>query len=242
MRMVGTDDCSMATVLRDLLDLLLPRDCVGCGQADSVLCPQCTAALDVEPVYCGHISWLGGEVTCWAVAAYRDIVRIALLAYKERRVHDLVVPFAIALAGVVVRIFGLRPSVGQVALVPIPSTRAAARSRGGDHVRRLAVHTAHRLGTMGLAARVHPLLEVARHRPDSVGQSADDRRASVAGTFQRAPSRAGPDPPDDAVVLVLDDLVTTGATMTEAVGVLASAGVVPAGALALAWTPLRAGT
>ncbi len=133
----------------------------------------------------------------------------------------------------------------RVVLVPVPTAPAAIRARGGDHARGLAVAAARELRRRGMEVRVASLLAVRGRRQDSVGLDAAARRANVAGAFQlrgRMSGRGGGpgagDRPAGDLVLV-DDLVTTGATLAEAARVLAAARVPVLCAAAVAATERR---
>jgi predicted amidophosphoribosyltransferase len=157
-------------------------------------------------------------------------VRAALLAYKERGRRDLVAPLADLLA---TSVFGVldqqRAPPGRVLLVPVPSVRSAAAVRGGDHVARLARRTAVRTGL-----RVAPdALALTRSPQDSAGLGIAERAANLAHAMvARSPAvRAG--------AVVVDDIVTTGATLGEAARALAAAGWPVIGAAVVAATPRR---
>ncbi len=133
------------------------------------------------------------------------------------------------------------PRAGLIWLVPVPSSAQAVRARGGDHLRTLALVAARELRRTGRPARVAPLLVTHGRRLDSVGLDAEDRRANVAGGFRL--SRRFDSAPrfgsGDALVLV-DDLVTTGATLAEAARTLA-AGDWPVRRAAVLAAPARHG-
>nr|MDQ3764433.1 ComF family protein [Actinomycetota bacterium] len=119
-------------MLRPLLDLLLPVECAGCGLPGAVLCPDCEvlvrAPVRVYPPCCAA----GPPV--YALGAYRGRLRAVLLAYKERGRRDLAGPLGGALAAALLQLRsqpGRRPS--GICLVPVPSRRAAAARRGGQH-------------------------------------------------------------------------------------------------------------
>jgi len=100
--------------------------------------------------------------------------------------------------------------------VPLPSSAAALRARGRDHVRELTTRAVAELTAGGLASAEARLLRRQGRVRDSAGLSARERRANLAGTFvlRRAAPR-------DAVLVLVDDVVTSGATLCEAAAVLA---------------------
>ncbi|GAA4422721.1 amidophosphoribosyltransferase [Actinokineospora soli] len=116
-------------------------------------------------------------------------------------------------------------------LVPAPSRGADLRRRGGNHVQLAVERAAGVLRGDGWVVGVAPMLRLRGGR-DSVGLGRVARRANLAG---RVWVRGGVPPRGDPVVLV-DDVVTTGATVAACVGALAGAGVRVSAALALTAT------
>ncbi|MDT4912695.1 MAG: hypothetical protein QOC66_1823 [Pseudonocardiales bacterium] len=206
--------------LAALIDLVLPRRCVGCGSVLGLLCPLC---LPTEPV-------LAAGSGTWAAAAYDGPIRTALLAYKERGRRDLAGPLAALLArSARVAAEAGRGPPGRVVLVPVPSARSAVAARGGDHVlrlaRRVASATGLRIARDGLA--------LTRSVRDSAGLDSGERSVNLAEAMSARPA------PPGMSALVVDDIVTTGATLREARRALATAGWPVVGAAVVAATPRR---
>ena len=208
-------------VLAALADLLLPRECAGCGVPGAVLCRRCTALLAV-PHLAQPRRFPAGFPPTVAAGAYDGPVRPAVNAFKERGRAELARPLGAALALAVAGVLaGLSAPPGPVRLVPVPSSTAALRARGRDHVRELTARAVAELRAAGVPAAEARLLRRSGRAADSAGLSAAQRRTNLAGTFALRPGSS--ELPATAVLVVVDDVVTSGATLTEAAAVLASA-------------------
>jgi predicted amidophosphoribosyltransferase len=161
------------------------------------------------------------------------VLRNLVLAYKERRRHDLADPLGDLLARVVLAALDGAPE--PVWLVPIPSGRAAARERGGQHVHRLTIRAARSLRAAGVRAHAVPALRVAAASRDSAGLTAAERARNIRGTFAVRPRQLRP----GGSVVLADDIVTTGATLAEAARTMAAGGRRPVAAAVLVATPKR---
>ncbi|MEZ5117138.1 MAG: hypothetical protein R2737_12810 [Candidatus Nanopelagicales bacterium] len=257
---------SWVAALRDLVeaavDLVLPRVCVGCGVPGRSACAPCRRGWEgpgrrQDPDPCPP-----GLPPVHVAAVYRGGVRAAVIAHKERGERPLTGTLGRAL-GAAVRsaVAGAPggrgpgrdvPSPRRVVLVPVPTSRRAIAERGDDSVLLMARSAARVLRTEGLDARVVRALRPRGRRRDQAGLSATERRDNLAGAFgpRRPAARlaaAVREAPDAApLVLVVDDLVTTGATAREAVRALTAAGVPVAAVAAVAaprrrWRPARGG-
>jgi len=175
---------------------------------------------------------------CVAAGPYAGELRAALLAYKERGRHALARPLGSLLATAVAE---LAPRDAPVLLVPVPSTAAAVRARHGDHMARLAAHAVRRLGEAGWQAGLARLLK-ASPRPDSASLSVAERAAAAESSLRIRSARIGfprHATPEKCTLVVVDDIVTTGATLAAVTARLGETNVQVTGAAVLAATRLR---
>ncbi|WP_328771150.1 ComF family protein [Streptomyces sp. NBC_00286] len=209
---------------QDLTDLVLPAVCGGCGRPRAVLCPGCRAALmGAAPRRARPMPEPPGLPVVHASAPYEDEVRAALLAHKERGALMLAGPLGVALAGAVRASLasGGGPG-GPVLLVPVPSARRAVRARGHDPVRRIALAAAGELRQAGTPARVLAVLRQRRAVADQSGLNSRQRMDNLAGALEVAAGGARLLAEGGRAVLV-DDLMTTGASLAEAARALRAA-------------------
>lgn len=215
-----------------MLDLFLPLECGGCGAASTRWCPRCARELTVrddEPHLVTPRTDPG--IPVFAMGRYAGARRRAVVAAKEHGRSDLLPPLANALSGGLERLLTWGIVVAPLIIVPAPTRRSAARRRGGDPVTRIAMRA-----TTGLPdVTTIPVLRLRAWARDSVGLSGGDRQRNLAGRIRltRAGTRrlAGGGAGD---VVLVDDVVTTGATATESVRTLRDAGVAVAAMLAVA--------
>lgn len=125
---------------------------------------------------------------------------------------------------------GPAPAARKLCLVPAPSRPSASRVRGGPHVERLAEAAASVLAGRGFEVAVAPALELAGSARDAVGLGHAQRAANLAGRLR---FRHAGRPPPGFPVVVLDDVVTTGATAAACVHALAAEGIAVSAVLAL---------
>lgn len=211
----------MRAVAAELADLALPRTCAGCGVPRAVLCPGC-AALLATPRPAAPRRFPAGFPPAAAAGAYAGPVRPAVLAFKERDRAELAGPLGAALALAVAAVVTAVPGDGDrpVLLVPVPASRAGLRARGRDHVAELAGRAAAELTAAGARARPARLLRRRGRVADSAGLSVAQRRANLAGSFAAVRHPV----PADALLVLVDDVVTSGATLTEAAAALVAGG------------------
>jgi predicted amidophosphoribosyltransferase len=208
------------------LDLVVPQQCAGCGAPGVVWCRHCAVA-------CGGASLrVPGAVPARAACEHAGPAGRAVVAFKDDQVRRLSRPLSELLARAAndaladARV----PRGVPVWVVPVPSRRSAVRSRGADHTAVLAGRAARELRRSGIPAHRCPGLEHVRGSRDQVGLTREQRTRNVAGSL-----RALDLPP--GVIVVVDDVTTTGATLAEARRALVVAGREVACTATVTWSP-----
>jgi len=224
-----------------LVDLVLPTVCGGCGiGGEGQLCRVCALGLaGLEPVPARPTPAPAGLPGCVAVGGYEGPLRGLILAYKERQAHRLAAPLGGHL-GRAVAVCAGRRGVALV-LVPVPATASAVRERHGDHVLRLARYCVRVVRRQGHPAVIVACL-AARPKADSSTLSSAERARAAEAAFRPRPAalrRVAAAQRRGAKVIVLDDVMTTGATLAAVTHVLARAGVRVDGAATVAATRRR---
>jgi len=223
-------DGSLGDVLDAGLDLMLPRQCGGCGAPATGWCAGCAAQLAVGPGEPRLASpRLDPQVPVFALGRYAGARRQAIVAVKERGRTDLIAPLALTLALALDRLLCWRMLELPLTIVPAPTRPSAARRRGGDPIRRIAAAASARHPGMTVA----PALRMRALTRDSVGLGSGARERNIAGRVllnRRRLTAAG----RGGDVLLVDDVVTTGATLAESVRVLRNGGFPVAAALVIA--------
>lgn len=184
-----------------LASACLGCQCLGCGRPGMPWCPDCLQWLLDAP----EPQALPGSGTTIACCRYTGCVPDAVVGFKDRNVRSLGPVLGDILA------LGVQQLDVEGLLVPAPSAPAAVRRRGFDHTAQLAVHAARRLG---LPTRT---LLKSRRRKDQAGLSPAARRRNLEGSMW-VPLRS------EEAVIIIDDVRTTGATLTECERALRAAG------------------
>lgn len=222
-----------ARVLRFGGELILGAHCPGCGRAGLGICAGCRLAITTPPLLVAALP--SGLPAVVAAGRYDAELRRLLLAAKERDSLGAVPVLGERLAAATARLVLERPQLGDgpVLLVPVPTAPSAIAQRGLDLTLSLARLAGRQLRRAGLDVRVVAGLRLVRRPTDQAELGRAGRLANLTGAFAARRLPAGE-------LVVVDDIVTTGATLVEAVRALAASGREPAGAVTVAATMRRA--
>ena len=200
-------------MLHRVLDLLYPPKCTFCGkllsQEETDLCRQCREDAPVFRKANFRISFVAGWTCVWY---YKDTVRESLLRYKFSHRRNYASAYGRALA-MQLQTSGF-DDFDVLTWVPVSGLRKW--KRGYDQVELLAKAVARELGVTAV-----PCLKKRRNnRPQSRITGAAQRRANVLGMYRITDSEII----RDQRILLLDDIITTGATVSECAKTLLLAG------------------
>lgn len=215
-----------------LLATIAPHLCFGCGFEGTALCDSCKYDIGLEQyercIVCGQLSAQGvcarhrlAYSRAWCVGERRDALERLIDAYKFERVRAA----ASELAELLHRRLPEFPT--NTIVVPVPTVSGHIRQRGYDHALLLARRFA-RLRGLSTAPLLRRVGNATQH-----GSSKAERLTQAQRAFQVS---SGVDP--TATYLVIDDIITTGATLDWATKRLAEAGARQIFVAALAKQPL----
>ncbi len=203
-----------------LISIFVPHECLGCGAEGSVLCAACQNLLPALPERCYHCRKLSpGGVTCRSchrtskltavhvATEYGDLAKTVVWRLKFSHARQA----AEAMANAVAERITLPDDV---LLVHVPTASSRVRQRGFDQAQLLARPLSRRYGLPHLSC----LARIGQSR--QVGASRNERLRHITGAFRL---KSGYDVRGTHVVLV-DDVLTTGATLDAAAAVLKRSG------------------
>jgi ComF family protein len=197
-----------------LLDLLMPPACAGCGRSGSLLCDRCVGAF--APPFLAEDRFVAPDagvvlgdalVLALAAFAYAGPMRRALAALKYSGASRLAPMLARAATPSLRTLLAIS---GPAMLVPVPVHAERRRERGYNQAELIA----RALGpAVPLLERVRPTTK--QHRLDRAA-----RLANLRGAFRVAADVSVP-----SVAVLVDDIITTTATLEACASVLRAAGV-----------------
>jgi ComF family protein len=208
-------------ILDEILALLYPTSCIQCGQSGPTICPRCEGELSTSR----SIFALSG-VPLYTALHYNEAAAHLILAAKEDNDRSA----AKYLAGLIAMRFGRlhrENPFEQYLLIPVPSSRAADYRRGFAHTVLLSKLAAEEIAREhGVQAEVRPILMPARKVADQSRLNARERAINLDHAFQVKKGWRGPlseGMREGIGIIVVDDLVTTGSTISEAIRALREA-------------------
>lgn len=215
------------------MDLAVPPSCAACGRPDTALCGSCRSELEssrwsagprlVTPTPCPT-----GLPPVVASTAFAGTAARLVVAHKDRDRRDCAPVLARLLAASIEGALSLHPTLagslargdGPLLVVPVPSSARARRTRGDAPLVDLARRAVRGFPRDEVA--LAQALSVRRRVADQAGLGAAARAANLEHAFAVRPRWHGH--VTRLPCLLVDDVLTTGATLTEAARALRAAG------------------
>lgn len=211
----------MTSLPERAISIIAPNHCFGCSKESNILCDaclhgECAESLDTcflcsKPTAAGQVCQACKAHTTlghvWVATEYRGVIRQVIRAYKFGRLQAAHRPLASAIDAHL-------PYLEDVTVAHIPTATNRVRQRGYDHAKLLAQEVARRRSWR------HATLLRRRHNLRQVGSGRAERLQQAQGAFE-------PIRPIDVAgrhILLIDDVVTSGATLMAAAGALSAAG------------------
>lgn len=240
---------SVTRIARTLVGLVAPPVCAGCGVTGQHVCETCARLLHHQPRPHRPCPMPPGLPPVLALTDYSGPVRQIITAWKERGQRSVAPVLAAALTDALVwtwsadavaagcdvpwRPVGSRP---ELFVVPVPGSRAARRRRGEDAWGRVVEMACREVRSRGIPTTLMRCLTLQRQPRDQAGLSARERRANLSGAMAARVPSTGWRSPSTSLIVLVDDIVTTGATLAEAGRALRQAGFEPPRAIVLSAT------
>ena len=203
----------MFNSLKSLKELIFSKACISCSVPQFWLCPSCLAGWNTN-VKKSSI----GSKPIYFKSDYTSKTASVILAAKEGNDLNAIALLASAISqSIVFSTLDLRVN-GIITLITIPSSSSAIRRRGRDHINILAQHVLKNLEEKSITAYYAPILFQKKSTKDQSALSSRQRMENTKGNFVVKSCEI----PQGAIYLI-DDLITTGASMLEGVRALSEA-------------------
>lgn len=206
-----------AVAMSSLLDLFTPSECLICSSIGLRVCKKCSATLSADARMV-----IRGNLVGFAAAPYNQEVRKVLRSFKELGESSLAKTLAGPMASLLGCIHG-----GPITITPIPGNRTSTLERGYNPPEVLARE-------IGLLVPSVEFLSLLRKTRSTLDQSKLKPGERIKNQANSVVSSVG-----QRSVVIIDDIVTTGATIRAAAEALESAGHTVLGFITFAETELK---
>ena len=210
-----------------LSELIFPSRCLGCRQLGIGICSQCRSSWHPH-IYRSNVFASGFIFPVYSAVTYSPVAQKVLLGAKEAALHDADQLIQQALTHSLAYFYS---EIGIADLVPIPSRKINTRKRGRDFI----LEQTYELSQQP-SVQVRAVLSHARRVKDQTTLNSRSREINLSQSMKCANQVESSNIP----VIIIDDLVTSGATLREAGRALSAAGYKVIGAVtACVAKPLR---
>jgi ComF family protein len=211
-------------IFEELLNIILPTRCIWCRELGSAICNQCSFKIN-QPVRTVHRIGING----YAINEYSDDIATLISEFKETPQSSLASFISTAMIPALKNF-----DLDNVVLVPMPSKKKSFAKRGFNPAQLLARQVSKKLfSQFGIRVRVYNCLQITRDVNDQAALSGSARRINLNGSMSSLNIPIG------YSAILIDDVITSGATLREAKRSLLAAGAQVLGFVTFAETPPR---
>ena len=221
-----------------ILDLFFPKKCLGCGKANIYICDDCFNKIEINPnntcFFCGKITWQGRicleckkenylDRLIFATEYANPLVRELIKSFKYYFAQELAIPLSKLLIKTLETFdFSARggPALGwqsisnfQFLIIPVPLHKRRERFRGFNQAELLAREIA---DYFKIPVSTHVLKRKLHSYPQAKIKDMEKRRINLENVFEINPEQLV----EGKIVILIDDVITTGATLIEAAKIL----------------------
>ena len=207
-----------------LSEILFPSRCIGCSRLGISICSDCRTNWHPH-IYRREISVLGVNYPVFSAVQYSPIASRVLLSAKESQIAaaDQLISQALRHS---FKLFINR--FGSGTLVSVPSRKSATRKRGRDFLKEITLDLANEM-------KLPAAFPLSHHRKvrDQSQLNFEERSQNISGALEVSSHFSALNAPGNIApkLIVIDDLITTGATLVEAIRALRTAGFSVLGAV-----------
>ena len=200
----------MLKSIASLKELIYPVICISCYSAGIKICSKCLLMWRINPVKSNI-----GKYPLYYSADYNEFTGSVILAAKESANKDAIDLLASSITSSIVLAIKNLNIYQPIELITIPSQHVANRRWGRDHIEDLAKVVISKLEAMGITALYLPLLIPSKKIQDQSKLNSQQRKANIYQAFLVRKSEIS-----IKGVVLIDDLVTTGASILEGIRAL----------------------
>lgn len=203
----------MLKSIQSLKELIYPNICLSCNALGATICHSCSKYWLAKP----NKSKIENKYLFF-VTTYDKYTSAIILAAKESGSREAVKLIARSITSSIsfaMLNLGISPPIN---LVTIPSQLSAIRRRGRDHIKDLVQEVIIQLNQLDIDAIYLPIIEPIKKIKDQSNLNGSQRKENMSHAFTVKSS-----PISQRAVILIDDLVTTGASIQEGARALAEA-------------------
>jgi len=196
--------------ITSLKELVYPVICLSCSSLGMKICSKCLLMWRVKPIK-SYVQ----KYPLYFSADYNKFTGSIILAAKESANKDAIDLLASSIARLIMLAIKDLYIYSPIVLTPIPSQYSANRRRGRDHIEDLTKVVINKLQASDVFAVYLPLLTPAKKIQDQSNLNSQQRKANMHQAFLTRPSEIS-----IGGLILIDDLVTTGASILEGIRAL----------------------